>query len=68
MPMSKILITFGAILIILGLLYPYLAKVGLGRFPGDFQFKIGDGFIYFPLTTSIILSILITLILRIFMK
>ncbi len=68
MRMSKILITFGAILIIIGLLYPYLSKVGLGRLPGDFQFKVGDGFFYFPLTTSIILSILITLIIRIFIK
>ena len=42
MRMSKLLIIFGAILILVGLLYPYLSRIGLGRLPGDLQFKMGD--------------------------
>ena len=61
--MSKLLVIFGALLIIIGIFYPYLSRIGLGKLPGDLQFKIGEGFFYFPVTTSIILSILLTLIL-----
>ena len=41
MRMSKLLIIFGAILILVGLLYPYLSRIGLGKLPGDLQFKMG---------------------------
>ena len=68
MRMSKLLIIFGAILILVGLLYPYLSRIGLGKLPGDIQFKMGDSFFYFPITTSIVLSIFLTLILRFFIK
>ena len=47
MRMSKLLIIFGAILILVGLLYPYLSRIGLGKLPGDLQFKMGDSFFLF---------------------
>ena len=62
--MQKILITLGVILLVAGLLWPLIAKLGLGRLPGDIVIR-RDGFsFYFPITTMIIVSIVLTLIFR----
>lgn len=61
--MQKILITLGIVLLAIGLLWPWLAKTGIGRLPGDFSIE-REGFrFYFPLTTSIIASLALTLLL-----
>ena len=66
--MQRFLIALGIILIVGGLLWPWLAKLGLGRLPGDIRFE-RDGFrFYFPLTTGLIVSAVVTLILWIFRK
>lgn len=64
--MAKWLITLGIILVVLGVLWPLLAKLGLGSLPGDFRVERKGYSFYFPLTTSIVVSIVITLILWIF--
>ena len=61
----------GRTLIVLGLLIAgigLLINLGLpiGRLPGDFTFRRGNFSFYFPLTTSIIASILVTLIMMFF--
>ena len=61
--MSRILITAGIFLIVAGVFWQYGSKLGLGRLPGDFSFKSGNSGVYFPLTSSIIVSIVISLIL-----
>ena len=66
--MAKWLITLGIILVVLGVLWPLLAKLGLGSLPGDFRVERKGYSFYFPLTTSIIVSIVITLILWIFRR
>lgn len=66
--MAKWLITIGLILVALGLLWPLVAKLGLGSLPGDFKVERKGFTFYFPLTTSIIVSLLITLILWIFRR
>ena len=40
--MQKILIILGIVILILGLLYPYIKKLGLGQLPGDMVFKTGN--------------------------
>jgi len=55
-------------LVVLGVLWPLLAKLGLGSLPGDFRVERKGYSFYFPLTTSIIVSIVITLILWIFRR
>ena len=66
--MQRLLIVLGLILLLAGLLWPWLAKLGLGRLPGDIRFeKDGFGF-YFPLTTGLILSLVISLILWLLRK
>tara|TARA_Y100000768_G_C23463240_1_gene444701 strand:+ start:72 stop:269 length:198 start_codon:yes stop_codon:yes gene_type:complete len=62
--MSKILIILGVILIFLGILYPYLNNLGFGRLPGDIIFKKNNFNIYFPVTSAIIVSIVISIILK----
>ena len=45
-----------------------MAGVPLGRLPGDFMFRKGSVSFYFPLATSIIVSILLTLVLSLFRR
>ncbi len=64
--MQKILIIIGIILLILGLLYPYIKKLGLGQLPGDILFKTGNSTFFFPVMTCLIISIILTIIINLF--
>lgn len=66
--MSRTLITIGVIIILVGVLWPWLQKIGLGRLPGDILLERGNTRFYFPLTTSIIVSIVISLLVWLFRK
>jgi len=61
--MQKLLIFIGLILIIIGLLWPWLSKLPLGRLPGDIVINKGNVKIYFPITTMVIISVVLSLIL-----
>ncbi|HYA85980.1 MAG TPA: DUF2905 domain-containing protein [Nitrospirota bacterium] len=62
--MAKMFILLGAVLIVLGLILLLLQKTPfLGKLPGDILIKREHVTIYFPLATSIIISIIISLIL-----
>ena len=63
-PMQKLLIIIGVILIALGLLWPVLSRLGLGRLPGDIAIEREGFSFFFPITTMIIVSIVLTLIIR----
>jgi uncharacterized membrane protein len=63
---GKILIVIGIFLVVLGLIFTFWQRIPLlGKLPGDFSFKWGNTTFYFPLVTSIILSLLLTLVLNI---
>lgn len=62
--MSRFLIIFGIILVAVGLLWPWLSRLGLGRLPGDFVIERENFRLYLPITTSILASIILSLILR----
>ena len=64
--MQKILIIIGIILLIIGLLYPYIKKLGLGQLPGDIMFKSGNSTFFFPIVTCIIISVVLTIIFNLF--
>ena len=66
--MSKWLITIGIILIALGVLWPIAAKLGLGSLPGDIRIERKGFTFYFPLTSGILVSLLVTLLLWIFRR
>ena len=59
--MGRILIVLGLVLLVVGLLVNL--GVPIGRLPGDISVRRGNFSFYFPLTTSIIASILLTLLL-----
>jgi Protein of unknown function (DUF2905) len=60
--MSRTLIIIGALLLLVGLAWPWLTKLGLGRLPGDIVVEKGDVRFYFPITTSIVVSLVLTLV------
>ncbi len=60
---GKWLVVAGAVIVVIGVLVILLGRVGLFRLPGDFSFGGRNWRVYFPLASSIILSILLTLIL-----
>jgi hypothetical protein len=64
--MGKTLVLVGLGVAALGLLI--MLGVPLGRLPGDFYVRRGSVSFYFPLTTSIVLSILLTIVLALFRR
>jgi hypothetical protein len=61
--MQRTLIAVGAALLLAGLLWPWLSKLGLGRLPGDIRIETENGVFYFPITTCIIVSLVLSLVL-----
>lgn len=57
MEISKLLMTIGGVLLLVGILWQFV-----GRLPGDFVFKKGNVTFYFPIVTSIVVSILLSVI------
>ena len=64
--MQKILIIVGIIILALGLLYPYLKKIGLGQLPGVIIYKSDNSTFFFPIVTCIIISVVLTVIFNLF--
>ena len=64
--MSRFLILLGLVIIVLGLLWPFLSKLGLGRLPGDIVIERENFTLYFPIVTSLIVSVLLSLVLWFF--
>ncbi len=64
--MGKTLVLIGLAIAVLGLVM--MLGLPLGRLPGDFYVKRGSVSFYFPLTTSIILSVVLSLILAFFRR
>jgi hypothetical protein len=67
-PLGRMLITAGIVLLIAGILVTVGGRFGLGKLPGDFLFRRGNATFYFPLATSIIISLLLTLLLNLFLR
>ena len=61
-PMLRWLIIVVLVLVLFNGLRHWLEKIGLGRLPGDFHVQRGNWSFYFPLTTSILVSVLLTLL------
>jgi hypothetical protein len=61
-PIARLLILLGGVLIAVGLLLPWLGKLGLGRLPGDIAIHRDNFHLYIPVTTSIVLSVAATLL------
>jgi hypothetical protein len=62
------LVTVGVILIVVGLIWPWLARLGFGRLPGDIVIERENFRFYFPITTMILVSLVLSLIFWLFRK
>ena len=66
--MNKTLIIIGIIIIAIGLLWPIITKMPFGKLPGDITIK-KEGFqLYFPISTMIVISIVISILFWLFRK
>ena len=61
--MNRWLIVLGIMLVMLGLLWPWIGKLGLGRLPGDIVIEREHFRLYVPTTTALIVSVVISLVL-----
>jgi hypothetical protein len=64
--MSRFLIVLGLVIVAIGVLWPVLGRLGLGRLPGDIVIQRGNFSFYFPLATCIIVSILLSAVFWLF--
>ncbi|MGF1614137.1 MAG: DUF2905 domain-containing protein [Gammaproteobacteria bacterium] len=60
--MSRTLITLGIVLVVIGILWPWLSKLGLGRLPGDILIERKHFTFYAPIATGFVISIVLWLI------
>lgn len=60
--MQRWLIIFGVVLIALGLLWPLIGKLGLGRLPGDFVIERDNFTLYLPIGTCVVISIVLSIV------
>ncbi len=66
--MQKTLIVIGVAILVIGLLWPYLSKLPLGRLPGDIAVKTENSRFYFPITSMILVSLVLSLLLNFFRR
>ena len=66
--MSRFLITLGLLLLVAGIAWPLLAKLGLGRLPGDIRFARGGFTFFFPIVTCLVVSAVISIVLWLLRK
>jgi hypothetical protein len=63
MSVSRLLIVFGLVLVALGLLWPLISRIGLGRLPGDIVVERDNFRLYLALATSLLISVVLSLVL-----
>lgn len=61
--MQRFLLTAGLVLLLAGLLWPWLSRLPWGRLPGDIAIEREGFSFYFPLGTSLLVSVLLSLLL-----
>ena len=66
--MQKKIILFGVLIILFGILWPYLKKIGLGALPGDIKIMKENYSFFFPITTCILVSVFLSILFWLFKK
>jgi hypothetical protein len=66
--MQRALIILGAVLLLAGLAWPWISRLGLGRLPGDIVIERDHVRFYFPIVTSLLISLILSLILWLWRK
>jgi ribose/xylose/arabinose/galactoside ABC-type transport system permease subunit len=60
MDVQRFLIGLGLVILIVGIMWPLLSRIGLGRLPGDIMFERGGTTFYFPVVTCIVISLVLS--------
>jgi Protein of unknown function (DUF2905) len=60
MDMQRFLIGLGLVILLAGIAWPVLSRIGIGRLPGDIFIQRGGTSFYFPIVTCIVLSIVLS--------
>jgi len=63
MDMARILIVLGVLLIVIGLLWGPITRLGLGRLPGDIVIERENFRLYIPITSAILVSLVVSALL-----
>ena len=66
--MQRFLVILGAALLVAGLAWPWLAKLGLGRLPGDIHIERDGYSFHFPIVTCVIISLVLSFLVSLFRK
>lgn len=61
--MSRLLILLGLALVLAGIAWPWISRLGLGRLPGDIRIEREGFSFFFPVTTSIVISLVASLLI-----
>jgi len=61
--MERTLVIIGLAIVAIGLLWPWLSKIGLGHLPGDISIQGEHGSFYFPITSCILVSVVLSLVI-----
>lgn len=68
MGIGRFLVTLGLAIALVGLAWPWLSKLGLGRLPGDLLIERGQSRFYFPFATCLVLSVALSVLLWLFRR
>ncbi|HSC23278.1 MAG TPA: DUF2905 domain-containing protein [Casimicrobiaceae bacterium] len=66
--MQRVLIVLGVVIVLVGVAWPWIARLGLGRLPGDINIERDGWSFHFPIVTSIVVSIVLSILFWIFRK
>lgn len=66
--MQRVLIIIGVLLLLIGVFWPWLKKLPLGQLPGDILIERPGFTFYFPLTTMILISVVVSIIIALFKR
>jgi hypothetical protein len=67
-PVGRLLVTLGLLLVAVGLLLPWFQRLGLGRLPGDITIERDAFHIYLPLTSGLLVSVVLSALVWLFRR
>jgi len=66
--MQRFLIIVGLVILVVGIAWPWIARLGLGRLPGDINIERDGWSFHFPLMSGIVVSIVVSVLFWLFRK
>lgn len=66
--MARFLIILGLVIVVLGLIWPLVGKLGLGKLPGDIVVERENFSFHFPIATIIVVSVVLTILINVILR